>query len=253
MGELGYIIMPNPINLSYEQIKNMFDYNEETGILFWNNHPDGRFRPGTIAGTKIKNGLRINYRRQPYMAHRIIWVWKTGEDPINPVNHRNNIKTDNRWTNLWVISDSTRMCTICKEIFPLTENFFHKKRNMKNGFASQCKSCTSEYSKKQYEKTGKKWYKKIGKTTQRENRIKRQYGIAINEFNKILKKQNNKCASCGKLFLSEYDTYIDHDHKTEKVRGLLCNNCNTGIGFLGDDIKGVKAALNYLEAYYGKN
>jgi hypothetical protein len=40
---------------------------------------------------------------------------------------------------------------------------------------------------------------------------------------------------------------IDHDHKTGQVRGLLCSGCNTGLGHLGDDIQGLKRALEYLE------
>lgn len=40
---------------------------------------------------------------------------------------------------------------------------------------------------------------------------------------------------------------LDHDHKTDKFRGWLCDKCNTGIGKLGDDLKGVKMAVKYLE------
>lgn len=57
------------------------------------------------------------------------------------------------------------------------------------------------------------------------------YGITLEDYNQILAQQAEKCAICGK-HQSEfnYDLYVDHDHKTNKVRGLLCCGCNTGLG-----------------------
>lgn len=62
--------------------------------------------------------------------------------------------------------------------------------------------------------------------------------------------QNSKCAKCG---LSNYERGLnrelaaDHDHETGMRRGLLCHNCNTAIGMLGDNIEGLKEALRYLQ------
>ena len=55
--------------------------------------------------------------------------------------------------------------------------------------------------------------------------------------------EDKSCQSCGKTG----PLYIDHDHATGQFRGWLCNKCNIGIGMLGDDIKILRAAVQYLE------
>jgi len=61
----------------------------------------------------------------------------------------------------------------------------------------------------------------------------------------MFEEQNGKCLICG---LESQKLYIDHDHLTGKIRGLLCNNCNTALGKLQDDPALCCAAANYLEA-----
>lgn len=68
-------------------------------------------------------------------------------------------------------------------------------------------------------------------------------------YMKMLDLQNQCCLICninventGKLHL-----VIDHCHKTNKVRGLLCSKCNVGLGMFNDDIEILKSAINYLE------
>ena len=68
----------------------------------------------------------------------------------------------------------------------------------------------------------------------------------------MLKKQNYKCAICHnefKIFTDSHikDIHIDHNHITNKVRGLLCIKCNSGIGYLNDDINLLKEAIKYLK------
>lgn len=78
--------------------------------------------------------------------------------------------------------------------------------------------------------------------------IRRQYGITLEDFDNLLKFQNNRCAICQENFGSARRSInIDHDHKTDKVRGLLCSGCNTGLGHLGDNLDGIRRALYYLE------
>jgi hypothetical protein len=78
--------------------------------------------------------------------------------------------------------------------------------------------------------------------------IRRQYGISMQEFDKLLEFQKHGCAICNKPITKlSRRMNIDHDHKTGQVRGLLCSGCNTGLGQLGDDIEGLKRALKYLE------
>lgn len=56
-----------------------------------------------------------------------------------------------------------------------------------------------------------------------------------------------KCEACGRPPSSNKGLALDHDHVTGKFRGWLCDLCNRGIGQLGDNLEGVKKALEYLE------
>ena len=76
--------------------------------------------------------------------------------------------------------------------------------------------------------------------------LKKNYGINIDQYNDMLNAQNNKCLICHTEFKTMKSTYIDHNHITGKVRGLLCVKCNSGIGYLNDDINLLKEAINYL-------
>ena len=66
----------------------------------------------------------------------------------------------------------------------------------------------------------------------------------------MLEKQNNKCAICKKdRNIFKKRLCVDHCHSTGKIRGLLCTNCNQGIGHLKDDLNIIKSAIRYLEEY----
>ena len=84
-----------------------------------------------------------------------------------------------------------------------------------------------------------KKFKKIGW-------YKSKYGLNKEEYENLLKRQDNKCAICGKEFNESNVPHVDHDHKTGKIRGFLCNNCNTGIGMLCEDPKLFDKAKEYI-------
>ncbi len=72
--------------------------------------------------------------------------------------------------------------------------------------------------------------------------------ITLKEFDTMKEKCNNKCEIC-KIDFNENNLFIDHDHITGKVRGLLCNKCNTGLGQFDDNDNLVEIALKYLRQY----
>ena len=78
--------------------------------------------------------------------------------------------------------------------------------------------------------------------------IKNTYNLSKEDFYNILEKQDYKCALCSKTFpgFKQNQLHIDHCHETNKVRGLLCMQCNVGLGMLGDNIEGLERALDYL-------
>jgi hypothetical protein len=79
--------------------------------------------------------------------------------------------------------------------------------------------------------------------------LKQVYGISLIEFNTILKNQGNVCKICGatKSGGRSGKFVVDHDHKTGKIRGLLCHRCNTALGNFYDDRSILASAILYLQ------
>lgn len=76
------------------------------------------------------------------------------------------------------------------------------------------------------------------------------------DYDKLLANQGYQCAICERDhrdYVENHPTHnyfvVDHDHKTGKVRGLLCSNCNSGLGKLGDTRESILKALRYLEKH----
>lgn len=91
--------------------------------------------------------------------------------------------------------------------------------------------------------SARRWYKKNSQKV-KSSRLKNSYGITIQEFSIIRKAQKNRCAICHKPF--HKIPYVDHDHKTKVVRGLLCMPCNCALGLFQDSIFNFKQAIKYL-------
>jgi hypothetical protein len=82
--------------------------------------------------------------------------------------------------------------------------------------------------------------------TTRAGHLKRVYGLTPDTFVALLEAQGFCCAICAKALVNDRTTSVDHNHKTGRVRGLLCRHCNTGIGLLGDSSVRVAVAAEYL-------
>lgn len=74
------------------------------------------------------------------------------------------------------------------------------------------------------------------------------YGMEPDEYAIMLESQFGTCAICGRPPKSR-SLHVDHDHATGDIRGLLCHNCNTAIGLLGDDIAIMSRAVEYLSRH----
>lgn len=72
--------------------------------------------------------------------------------------------------------------------------------------------------------------------------------MSLEEYEVILSKQSGVCAICGGVCQSGKRLAVDHCHKTDKVRGLLCAKCNLGIGLFDDEPTRIQAAITYLNA-----
>lgn len=89
--------------------------------------------------------------------------------------------------------------------------------------------------------------------------LNRKYSIKQEQFIELKNKQNNVCAICKKEEITfdkrankVRELSVDHCHVTGKIRGLLCGNCNKGIGNLKDSIEILNNAINYLKENNGR-
>jgi len=95
------------------------------------------------------------------------------------------------------------------------------------------------------------YYKRAGRSWH----LKNTYGLSIDDYEQMLLAQGGRCAVCGSREPGGHDTYfsVDHCHNTGKVRALLCNGCNTGIGQLKDDPELLERAAAYLRQHAPAN
>jgi hypothetical protein len=131
-------------------------------------------------------------------------------------------------------SDAVRVCNKCKKTLHVTRFSTKKTKGNERSyrFNSPCIKCSSNDRYKNYIKA----YLRM-----------RNFSLTTEQYESMLLEQNNKCKICG-IDRSDVkkDFAVDHCHKTQKIRGLLCSNCNTGIGFLNDDISILRKAIKYL-------
>lgn len=107
---------------------------------------------------------------------------------------------------------------------------------------SYCKDCGNAMNR-EWRFKNKEKVKNQNKKHQTTFKLKHIYKIDSEELYSLIEKSNNMCMICSK----EEKLYIDHNHDTNKVRGLLCSKCNLGLGHFNDDIKILLQAIDYLQ------
>jgi hypothetical protein len=98
----------------------------------------------------------------------------------------------------------------------------------------------------EYDKEYNKKYRERHPRYNPDRRLKHEYGISLDEYDKMVENQEGVCAICKKPPIGRR-LAVDHDHVTGKIRGLLCHNCNVSLGLLGEDSEAIKRLLDYLE------
>jgi hypothetical protein len=120
-----------------------------------------------------------------------------------------------------------------------------KQRLRHNGFTRSWYRRNRRYKLEQ----NKKWTEKNRKRMNARVRLHR-HDMTSEEHDALLRKQKNRCAICRKKFLKT--PHIDHSHKTGRNRGLLCEDCNLGLGRLKDSVRILGNAIKYIRTVYGK-
>lgn len=87
----------------------------------------------------------------------------------------------------------------------------------------------------------------INPLAKKDAELKRLYGININTYLEMLKDQGDVCKICKQECKTKYSLSVDHDHKSGKVRGLLCNRCNRAIGMFEDNPNLLRLAAQYID------
>lgn len=134
-----------------------------------------------------------------------------------------------------------KRCPQCEEV--KDTSMFYRNRSYTDGCSSYCKVCqnkrTAEYARKNRSKIADKDYQ-----------LRQRYGITRSKYDEMLASQRGLCAICGNDGCpTGRRMSVDHDHDTGQVRGLLCSNCNTGIGKLGDSVERLQSAIEYLKKH----
>ncbi|MFI9581798.1 endonuclease VII domain-containing protein [Streptomyces sp. NPDC052236] len=176
-------------------------------------------------------------------------------------------------------SDQGKKCSRCQRT--LAREAFASNRSTRDGLAAYCKECAAQYYRQRQEAKGRavrvkvpvprghkrcpqcgeikahsEWelnattpdgyasYCKVCRAARlQENYFKRKYGITMAERDEMISAQMGVCSIC----LAAPAVHVDHCHETGRVRGVLCFNCNSAIGVLGDDPDIIRRAIAYLE------
>ena len=168
-------------------------------------------------------------------------------------------------------SISELTCNVCSDTKPIHE--FKKHKACTSGYIKRCKKCVNRLEIESYRRNnpGALYRHEYAKTEEetrerkaknniehyQNNKVKisdyrkeyrlKKYGITQMQYEEMLDRQGGVCAICGSANGNGRILAVDHDHITEKVRGLLCGKCNMGLGMFCDNPEILLLAYSYLE------
>jgi hypothetical protein len=150
------------------------------------------------------------------------------------------------------IPNGFRLCNTCKAIKPIAEFYPTQSHIKKDGISRRCIECERSCVQERY--CNSPSYRQMMIKNARVQKLRGKYNISIEEYNRLLASQGGCCAICGterNQGKNKISLDVDHDHSTGRVRGILCNRCNSAIGALGDSIDGLQRAIDYLKQTAG--
>ena len=170
--------------------------------------------------------------------------------------------------------DGFKVCTNekCKQNNPQSITEFHKDKNTKDKLADWCKSCKnagkSQWNKQNPERcrVSRQVFVASGKqkiyddaycsqpevkATRANRQLIKFYGITLEQKQQMVDDQSGKCANvgCDYHFKNLSDAHVDHCHKTNKLRHLLCARCNHALGQLKEDINRILGLAEYIKEF----
>jgi hypothetical protein len=164
--------------------------------------------------------------------------------------------------------ETERSCRRCGETKPI-DDFAKGDNGVLRRVCRECKAEQHRQWRANNTERVKDWHRKYAQTPERkaahrdrqrhyhykdpqaqaDRNMRKKYGITLEQYQAMLEKQDGVCAVCGEGCKSGRALSVDHNHTTGQLRGLLCGNCNRGIGYLQDDPELIRAALEYILSY----
>ncbi len=169
-----------------------------------------------------------------------------------------------------------KYCCVCEEEFPATTEHFHRRKDSEDGLRCDCKQCRKDKNTKKSDRPNRRCStckelkpntsehfhtlnNESGASTrslckvchskyQKSYKLMKHYGLTLEQYTKMIEDQHNCCSICEKKFDK---LVVDHCHTTGKVRALLCNDCNTGLGMFKENKSTMLNAIKYID-HHGK-
>jgi hypothetical protein len=130
------------------------------------------------------------------------------------------------------VSGIIKVCSRCSETKDAIRSFYKRSKTAGGGREAVCKDC------RRNQDHGRKW-----------RDIRLRYGLSPEAYLDLLESQNRQCYICTITVeeTKEGTLCLDHCHTTGRVRGFLCNKCNTALGLFKDNTENLLRAIQYLE------
>lgn len=218
-------------SLTYDEVSSILRYDEETGKFYWLISPAKNVRAGSEAGTvkstrEAKGGVSSSYRYIRYNnwnipATQIAWLLSRGEWPIGRVTFADNDTLNLRPDNLEMQAG-------------VDGKFDHGDPAGRKAYIKAHRDQNPLFWKDSY--------------------LQQSFGISLADYGNMLVAQNGKCAICDRQETHMRNgkvkaLAVDHDHRTGKIRALLCSDCNTGLGKFQENQEFLLSAVEYLKKH----
>jgi hypothetical protein len=151
-----------------------------------------------------------------------------------------------------------KICCRCGAEKPADTEHFYRNRHRSDGLDETCSECKRLAAKKWYRENltkARAAVRKYARTHKqqlaanyRAHILGKKYGLSVQDYDALVEAQQGLCAICGgHLSTFNQRLAVDHCHTTGRIRGLLCHNCNTGLGKFKEDIELLLRAVEYLQ------
>lgn len=215
--------------ISKERLLELLTFDRETGVFTWKDDIRGYrgISKGSRAGSVDPNGYRyLTVDGHEVLAQRLAWFWEYGELPPGIIRFRDKDRDNCAISNL-----------------------------RRADYVEQGKH---DWRTKEGKSAQQKEYRTTIQNELRDYNLRQRFGISLEKYNEMHERQNGVCAICGNSEAAKRNgklraLAVDHCHETNKVRGLLCGNCNPMIGYAKDNIQVLERAIEYLRSHVGAN